>query len=582
MGYKIHVNGSLLFSSDADDESYIALDPKLTLDINAAGSLSFTIPPGNVKHGSLQKLKSIVTVEQDGERLFRGRVMEDERDLYNQRNVYCEGELSFLLDSLYEADIFNGGAQELFRKIIENHNSQVDASKRFTVGTITAADTQDTTNTDVRVETRKFWDTSTVIKDRLLNTHGGYLRTRTVGTTRYIDWVKKYGSTNSQPIEFAVNLLDLKEKVSAEDVFTVLIPLGWSEIQNDGSYSAPVNIASVNGGVEYIQDDAAVALYGKIWRTKTWGATKDPSELLTKAREHLKTGVEFQTLTLKAVDMHFVDPAVDSIRLGDKVRIVSNPHGIDLTMVCSKIVIDLLNPQNTEYTFGEKPRTLTESVASTQNDVGNLTGHGGGGSRKSVEDEVAEILRWAKVQVSEVNAQILLTAGEINNLEGRTTSAELAINGLNAEIALKTRQVAELGERVTEAEASLTVQAEQITSKVSKDGVISSINQTAEAIKIQASKINLSGYVTASQFSAEIVNINNQWSSKVSTAELEVASLFTFQNFAIGRRSKSVITGLPAFTTATVTLANGNQIKVVTGWADTATKETLFYLGDAF
>ena len=43
----------------------------------------------------------------------------------------------------------------------------------------------------------------------------------------------------------------------------------------------------------------------------------------------------------------------------------------------------------------------------------------------------------------------------------------------------------------------------EITSKVSKDGVISAINQTAEEISIDASKINLTGYITASDLGAE-------------------------------------------------------------------------------
>jgi hypothetical protein len=53
-------------------------------------------------------------------------------------------------------------------------------------------------------------------------------------------------------------------------------------------------------------------------------------------------------------------------------------------------------------------------------------------------------------------------------------------------------------ERVSKSEAKLSVQADQISSKVSKDGVISAINQTAESVTIDASKVNLSGYLTIS------------------------------------------------------------------------------------
>ena len=46
----------------------------------------------------------------------------------------------------------------------------------------------------------------------------------------------------------------------------------------------------------------------------------------------------------------------------------------------------------------------------------------------------------------------------------------------------------------------------QISLKVSKNGVVSAINQTAETILIQASKINLSGYVTATELDANYIS----------------------------------------------------------------------------
>lgn len=586
MGYTIYADGELLHSSDTEDASRIALEPKLHLDIEGAGSLSFVLPPGHALHGKIKRLKSIVAVEQDGVELFRGRVIDREGDIFNQLNVACEGEKTFLLDSLYEADVFNGSAHELFRKIINNHNSQVDEYKRFAIGEITVAADQISDDEGLRVETRKFHDTSSVIDERLVGVYGGYLRTRKVGNVRYIDWVKEYGDINTQEIKFAVNLLDLKDKINAEDVFTVLIPLGYSEMGSDGSYTDPVNISSVNNGVKYIQDNDAISLYGKIWRTKTWGQTKDPSKLLEKAREYLKTGIAFQTLTLKAIDMHIIDDDISSIKIGDKVHIVSDPHGVDLVMVCSKITVDLVDPENNEYTFGEKPKTLSEGIARTEMEINNLTGGGGrgsGGGGRSVEESLNLIHRWAKINVDEANAQILLSAGEINKLAGsqsqaeiaidglkaqivlkadltvvsalteRVSGAEIAIDGANAAIALKANQttVDKLSGRVSTAESQLTVQAGQISTKVSQDGVISAINQTAESVTIKASKINLSGYVTTSQLNSSISNafastINFLSAGTLSATTVNTtylsSSSFTFNGTLMSKRSIKVNT----------------------------------------
>lgn len=55
-----------------------------------------------------------------------------------------------------------------------------------------------------------------------------------------------------------------------------------------------------------------------------------------------------------------------------------------------------------------------------------------------------------------------------------------------------------LTERVLNAESKITQQADLIETKVSKDGIISTINQSAETVTIQANKIKLEGAVTQS------------------------------------------------------------------------------------
>lgn len=648
--YTIHADGQVLFDSLSEDVQSIALSPKLILDINKAGSLALVLPPGNALHGRLQKLKSTLTVEQDGAELFRGRVIETETDTWNQQRIYSEGEKAFLLDSLQAPYTYSGTVHGLFQKFVNNHNAQVEAEKQFAVGTITAVDSSQTTE----VERTTYASTSSEMEDRLLNVYGGYLRTRTEGSTHYLDWVSQYGTENSQPIEFAVNLLDLNAKMDAGDVFTVLIPLGASQIGEDGEYTDPLTVASVNGGLNYIQDDAAVAMYGRIWKTRTWSYEDDPSQLIAKGREYLKTGIALETITLKAVDMHFADGNVQPIRIGDRVRILSNPHGLDQVMTCSQIEIDLINPENTEYTFGEKPRTLTENMVKAEEEVDELTGRGGGG--RSVKEEIGDIIRWADIRADANEAQIELTAGELNktngnvsavairmdgveaeidiaasrldNVEGRTTSAEIAIDGMeatidlhaqtiedhgnsitsaeiaidgaNAAIALKadTTVTDALGTRVSSAEVAIDGLEGEIELKVSKDGVISSINQTAEEITINASKINLSGYVTASTFEAEIAAINNIFAGYSQAENLHVNGSITaqtaqFTNVSLINHScewkevtlyKGGKVGINSTTSLTVYDYSGNPIGKVNGIPSgfnfsAYTDETIEYLG---
>lgn len=57
--------------------------------------------------------------------------------------------------------------------------------------------------------------------------------------------------------------------------------------------------------------------------------------------------------------------------------------------------------------------------------------------------------------------------------------------------------------------ASIEVNADAITSKVSKGNVVSEINQTADNVQILASKIHLEGYVTASQLESYVSTIGS-------------------------------------------------------------------------
>ena len=587
----IYIDDSLVYSTLFEDEAQIALDVKLTLDIEDSGCLSFVLPPGNAQYDAIRKMKSIVTVYQDDVMLFRGRVTECERDFYNQKSVYCEGDRCFLNDSLWEEQTVTGKVLNFFKSLIDNHNGQVEKEKRFTVGVVTAVDADTPIEGDQRIETRRHWDTATILDDRLLSVYGGYIRTRTKGGTTYIDWLKEFEEESAQPIAFSVNLLDLTEKMDASDVFTCLIPLGYSEIGEDGTYEDPVDITSVNGGVKYIQNEEAVKKYGKIWRSKTWANTKDPAKLLKKGREYLKTGVELRTLTIKAVDMHLTSGQIQMIGIGTKVQIESDPHGISLQMVCAKLEPDIDNPENTTYTFGVKPRTLTEAVIRNEKETSSLTGKGrgggGGGGGKSVEEELSEILRWAKITVDEANSKITMNAGLIDKTQQYMSAAGIDIDGELAEVKiLATKETTDaLTGRVSKAESSIKVNSDNIELKVSKDGVISAINQTAESITISANKVNLKGYVTASQLSALESDLASVTSGTVQASHLYTQNLTATNTVRLAGHTCSwekleVVTDVSLSKShTTVPGGNGMDYVVIGGVSLTKTTEELKFLG---
>lgn len=124
-------------AKDLRTAATMLISPTLTREAGKAGSLEFTIPLGNIAHSALQKLKTIVEVEQDGKTLWRGRVMSHEMDFYLRQKVYCEGELAYFNDSSLVPYKYTGlSIKEFLAKVISNHNSQTDRYKRFTLGTV--------------------------------------------------------------------------------------------------------------------------------------------------------------------------------------------------------------------------------------------------------------------------------------------------------------------------------------------------------------------------------------------------------------------------------------------------------------
>ena len=154
---------------------------------------------------------------------------------------------------------------------------------------------------------------------------------------------------------------------------------------------------------------------------------------------------------------------------------------------------------------------------------------------KASQTDVNEIegrLTSAEGQISILAGQISLKADktDVDNLTTRVSNVEVDIDALNSQISLKANQseVDNLTGEVSSIQSQLTVMAGEIATKVEKDGVISAINQTAEQIKIQASRVDLSGYVTFTNLSTPgqtTIDGGNLKTGSITADKLNVTSL---------------------------------------------------------
>ena len=472
--YTIYADDTLLYLPG--DEELSVLSPVLETQCNAAGTLTFVLLPEHPMYSALHKMRTRIDVRQDDEIIWRGRVLETETDFYRQKTVTCEGELTYLVDSVlhpYKLADYDGTAAGLFRLYLTRHNEAVSEAQQFQIGNVDI-------ETLSSVENTGYGNTWDEISGNLIDIHGGFLRVRYDGETRYLDWTKESGTSCGQVIRFGENLLDLSEYVSASEVVTCLIPYA-------GQGDSQITIKSVNDGKDYIEDEAGIALYGRIWGVTEFD-TKDAAKLLEMAKENLQKRLkETITITISAVDLHLLDVNAESFRVGDKVRVVSPPHGIDAEYTCTAISLDLVSPDQSEYTFGTPETGMASTTAATSKAV-------------EVVDTSVEYLRQI---VSDQNTHLLLFDGVIDAYTTKVDDNTKAINTV---------------------QLTLNSVTGELTSKVSKDDLVSTINQTAGAVKISANCIDLEGYVTATELSAMKADVSWLNGVSLSVAELTARS----------------------------------------------------------
>ena len=137
--YKINCDKKILH--DMRDDELQVINPSLSLELNAFGELNFSILNSHPNKDYIKKLTSNIEVFDDDKLIFSGRSLTDEKDFYLTGQVYCEGELAFLLDSISRPyEVHDLTVKEYLNMLINSHNEQVEDRKKFTVGIVDVID----------------------------------------------------------------------------------------------------------------------------------------------------------------------------------------------------------------------------------------------------------------------------------------------------------------------------------------------------------------------------------------------------------------------------------------------------------
>lgn len=417
MKYQIVLDDNFILY-DLRDRELIVEDPELDLKVSKIGKLTFSINKEHPYFNYIEKKLSKINVFKNGKTIFRGRVISDEQDLYNNKSILCESALSYLNDSIIRPNSFKGTPEEFFRMIINYHNSQVSDNQKIKIGIVTVTDP----NNYITRSWEDYIYSWELLEKRGVNLLGGYLVERYEDDGTYLDWVADFDETSTQNIEFGENIIDILAKNDASSTYSVIVPLG-AEIEKEDGTKERLTIESVNDGKDYLINQNAYNKYGwvvaPISKTK-WDDVTIPANLKTKGESFLNNQAIMMATSLEitALDLQATNSNIDSFFIYQYVNVISTIHNISKKFLLNHIVIPLAHPENTQITVGETTSTLTGIEISNINKIGNI--------EKDFE------INKAKVEQIDKSVDELVKINEIFTTEiGQTEEAiKLAADGL--------------------------------------------------------------------------------------------------------------------------------------------------------
>lgn len=266
----------------------------------------------------------------------------------------------------------------------------------------------------------------------LIETWGGEIdATITVGrsgvTARKVDLLQHVGTTNvTRRFEYGADLTAIRRKVADGPLYCRVVPLGAGNAdgtsQSDGRRR--VTIASVNGGVEWLQNDNMVTL-ARVpdgsggWEYPTrfviYDGITSPAELKAKATADLEAQtVPAVTYTASVAQYGEAGVDVTGVNVGDDVHVVDGAFGADglrLSARVIKLVTDELNPELSTVTLGSLAATIANNIGAINKQVSALSNYTSR-TQTTMADFMSNLLE-------EINGRVNATGGWSYLIPGR-------------------------------------------------------------------------------------------------------------------------------------------------------------------
>lgn len=368
--YSVYADGTCIYDDTSTDKKLRLVNPVLELADNSVGKFKMTIPVTSAGYDLVERLTTNISVRRNDEELWAGRVLDESIDFWKNRTLTCEGELAVLNDTIQPLHLYERQTVKQFlQAIIAIHNEKASINnrynKKFTVGRVTVEDS------DLTVRCTDYRTTMEEIKANLTDQFGGHLVVRKERGVRYLDYLADISTPSTQTIEFGVNLLDYAASYDITDFATVVYPLGASlgpKYQSRISGIEDYATITFSPNLPYVQNPYAVKTFGWIEKTVHFDKLVNDRDLIDAAESYL-TDHQFASLALeiKAFDLHYLNPEIKGLNIGDQIRVISHPHGVNRDFMLTKLSIPLDKPENAQFTLGSTEQMTLTSMSSAKN-----------------------------------------------------------------------------------------------------------------------------------------------------------------------------------------------------------------------
>ena len=379
------------------------LGPRMSEELNEAGTLEFALVYGHPAFGLLEPKKTYVTVELDGTEIYYGRVVNaDPSPMTGQIQYQCAGALSFLQDSEVPPDPKKSDgtldsqtmtASAFLQRCINAHNADVGNDSRRTISLGTVSHSRK--NEQREYQLNDYQDTKSVIEQNILNYYGGFICIhRDQLGSLLLDWVDDaYGDTDEGVLELGENIISLINRMNGENLYTAIRPVGKD------------NLVLSGGTTIDIFPSARMNEYGKIVKSVSFPDASTVADLQTKAQQYVNRLQKTLVISsdIKLLDMKFAGQDQHGVNLGDKYTGIVGLEGTAMLVAARNR--DFENPQNDSCTLKNKRAYDGENSTERENSRGKSL------SKRSSRNSSAA--GYAYKHIHEINDMLMLDAKQI-------------------------------------------------------------------------------------------------------------------------------------------------------------------------